>query len=78
MISLSEGEELEKKVMDYLNKVTKVKARSVHTAIGEEKKPVDKVLGKLAGEDKIEYLYLETSYVKLKGKDIPDAGKQAV
>ena len=74
---MAESDELEQKVMKYLDTITKVKARSVHTAIGEDKKAVDKVLGKLATEDKIEYLYLETSYVKLKGKEIPDSSREA-
>ena len=69
------GEELEQKILDYLSTVTRVKARQVHKAIKEDKKLVDKALANLANKDKIEYLYLETSYVKLKGKDIPDAGK---
>jgi len=77
VITVSEGAELEKKILDYLDKVTRVKARSVHTAIGEDKKAVDKAIGKLASEDKIEYLYLETSYVKLKGKVIPGADRPA-
>jgi hypothetical protein len=74
---VSDEDELEQKILKYLDGVTKVKARSVHTAIGEDKKPVDKALGKLAREDKIEYLYLETSYVKLRGKEIPDSSREA-
>ena len=71
------SDELEQKVLKYLETVSKVKVRAVHTAIGEDKKAVDQVIGKLAKEDKVEYLYLETSYVKLKGKDIADAGRAA-
>ena len=62
------SDELEQKILKYLDTVTKVKARTVHTAIAEDKKLVDQAIGKLAREDKIEYLYLDTSYVKLKGK----------
>ena len=44
------------------------KNRNVAKAINVEKKLVDKAISKLAKEDKIEYLYLGTSFVKLKGK----------
>ena len=71
------SDELEQKILEYLGTVTRVKQRSVHTAIGEDKKLVDKAIGKLANEDKLEYLYLETSYIKLKGKEIPDASREA-
>ena len=62
------GDELQQKILKYLETVSMVKARAVFKAIGEEKKPVDQAIGNLAKEDKIEYLYLDTSYVKLKGK----------
>ena len=65
------NDELEQKILKYLDTVTKVKARSVHTAISEDKKLVDKAIDNLANEGKVEYLYLETSYVKLAGKEIP-------
>jgi len=71
------SDELEQKILKYLNTVTRVKARAVHTAIGEDKKLVDKAVGKLATEGKVEYLYLETSYVKLAGKEIPGAEQKA-
>lgn len=71
------SDELEQKILNYLDTITRVKVRSVHSAIGENKKLVDKAIGKLANEDKIEYLYLETSYIKLKGKEIPDASRGA-
>lgn len=71
------SDELEQKILHYLGTVTKVKARAVHTAIGEDKKLVDKAIGNLAKADKIEYLYLETSYVKLKGKEIPNSSRKA-
>jgi len=71
------SDELEQKVLAYLDTITKVKARAVHTAIGEDKKLVDQAIGNLAKKDKIEYLYLETSYVKLKGKEIPDSSREA-
>lgn len=60
------NEEIEKKILNYLGKVKHVKVRSVFKAIGVDKKTVDKVITKLAKEDKVEYLYLDTSYLKLK------------
>ena len=75
---LGESDELEQEILKYLDTVTRVKARAVHTAIGEEKKLVDKAMGKLAREGKVEYLYLETSYVKLAGKEIPGAERKAI
>lgn len=61
-------EEIEKKVLDYLATVEMAKNRNVATCIGVEKSLVDKAISNLAKADKIEYLYLGTSYVKLKGK----------
>ena len=75
---LGESDELEQEILKYLDTVTRVKARAVHTAIGEDKKLVDKAMGKLAREGKVEYLYLETSYVKLAGKEIPGAERKAI
>lgn len=62
------GEELEQKILKYLATVEMTKNRNVARAIGVEKSLVDKAIGKLAKEDKIEYLYLGTSFIKLKGK----------
>lgn len=75
---MGESDELEQEILKYLDTVTRVKARAVHTAIGEDKKLVDKAMGKLAREGKVEYLYLETSYVKLAGKEIPGAERKAI
>ena len=61
------SEELKEKVLAYLGTVTKAKNRDVARALGEEKALVDKAISALSKEDKIEYLYLGTSYVKLKG-----------
>jgi len=61
-------EEIEKKVMDYLATVEMAKNRTVATALGIHKSLVDKAISNLAKADKIEYLYLGTSYIKLKGK----------
>lgn len=62
------SDELEQKVLKYLSTVSMAKNKSVAQAIGVDKPLVDKVISKLAKEDKLEYIYLGTSYVKLKGK----------
>jgi hypothetical protein len=61
-------EEVEQKVLEYLGTVDMAKNRNVSTTLGIEKSLVDKAISNLAKADKIEYLYLGTSYVKLKGK----------
>ena len=60
--------EIETKVLEYLATVDMAKNRAIAKAIDVEKSLVDKVIGNLAKEDKVEYLYLGTSFVKLKGK----------
>lgn len=62
------SEELKQKVLDYLRTVPKAKNRDVATAIGVPKHDVDLAINTLAKEDKVEFLYLGTSYVTLKGK----------
>lgn len=61
-------EELEQKILHYLSTVDMAKNKNIARAIGVEKSLVDKAISKLAKEDKVEYLYLGTSFVKLKGK----------
>jgi Mn-dependent DtxR family transcriptional regulator len=61
-------EELKQKVLEYLGTVSKAKNRDVANAIGVPKHDVDKAINELANDDKIEFLYLGTSYVTLKGK----------
>lgn len=61
-------EELKAKVLEYLGTVSKAKNRDVANAIGVPKHDVDKAINELANEDKVEFLYLGTSYVTLKGK----------
>jgi Mn-dependent DtxR family transcriptional regulator len=61
-------EEIEKKVLEYLATVDMAKNRNVAKAIDVDKSLVDKAIGNLAKADKVEYLYLGTSFVKLKGK----------
>ncbi len=61
-------EELKGKVIKYLETVPHAKNKEVARAIGDEKAVVDKAIAELAKEDKIEYVYLGTSFVKIKGK----------
>jgi hypothetical protein len=65
---MTEGvtEELKEKVLKYLGTVSKAKNRDVSRAIEVDKALVDKAISELAKEDKIQYLYLGTSYVQLK------------
>ena len=62
------SEELKEKVLEYLGTVSKAKNRDVANALKEPKHDVDRAINELANEDKIEFLYLGTSYVTLKGK----------
>jgi len=65
---MSEGvnEELKDKILKYLGTVSKAKNRDVSRAIEVDKALVDKAISELAKEDKIEYIYLGTSYIQLK------------
>ena len=67
-MSGEEPEALKQRVVDYLETVTKAKNREVARALGEDKALVDKIIAELAKEDKIEYIYLGASFIKLKGK----------
>jgi len=62
-------EELKNKILEYLSTVSKAKNRDVARAIGVDKHAVDKAISELGNEGKIEYLYLGTSFVKLKDKE---------
>ncbi|GAW91764.1 hypothetical protein [Calderihabitans maritimus] len=61
--------ELRQKVIEYLQKVDKAKSKDIANALQEKKSVVDKVIKELAKEDLVEFLYLGTSYVKLKEKE---------
>ncbi len=67
-VSEDVSEELKQKVLQYLESVTKAKNREVARALGEDKGVIDKVIAGLAKDDKIEYVYLGASFIKLKGK----------
>ena len=58
--------ELKEKVLKYLGTVSTARNRDVARAIEIDKTLVDKAISELAKEDKIEYIYLGTSYIKLK------------
>jgi len=60
------SEELKEKVLKYLGTVSKAKNRDVARAIEVDKPLVDKAIAELAKENKIEYIYLGTSYIQLK------------
>ncbi len=62
------SEELKQKVLDYLATVEMAKNKDVAKALEMEKKLVDKAIGELGKEGKLEYLYLNGSFVKLVGK----------
>ena len=62
------SEALKQQIVHYLEGVSKAKNREVARAIGQDKAIVDKGIGELAKEDKIEYIYLGASFIKLKGK----------
>jgi len=60
--------EIKEKVLAYLETVEKAKSRDIAAAIGAEKKAVDNAVKELAIEDKVEYLYITTTFIALKGK----------
>jgi Mn-dependent DtxR family transcriptional regulator len=62
------SEALRQQILQYLGGVGKAKNREVARAIGQDKAIVDKGIAELAKEDKIEYVYLGASFIKLKGK----------
>ncbi|MDK2824028.1 MAG: hypothetical protein PWQ67_184 [Clostridia bacterium] len=61
-------EELRAKILEYLETKDKAKNRDIATAIGVSKREVDKMVNEMAKEGILEFLYLGTSYVKLKDK----------
>lgn len=60
--------EIKAKILEYLAKVQKAKSRDVAVAIGEKKSDVDDAVKELTAEDLVEYLYITTTYICLKGK----------
>ena len=60
--------EIKKKVVAYLETVEKAKSKDIAAAIGEKKSDVDLAVKELAMEDIVEYLYITTTFIALKGK----------
>lgn len=61
-------EELREKIVEYLQTKDKAKNRDIAAALGVNKKEVDKAVNELAREGVLEFLYLGTSFVKIKDK----------
>ena len=55
-------------VLDYLGTIEKAKSKEIAKAIDERKGAVDLAIKELAAEDLVEYLYITTTFVALKGK----------
>jgi Mn-dependent DtxR family transcriptional regulator len=63
------SEELKEKILKYLGSVSQARNKEVSRAIGIEKALVDKAIGDLAKEDKIEYRsFGGITYIAIKGK----------
>ena len=60
--------EIKKKIVAYLETVQKAKSKDIAAAIGEKKSDVDLAVKELAMEDVVEYLYITTTFIALKGK----------
>jgi len=60
--------EIKTKVVAYLETVLKAKSKDIAAAIGEKKADVDLAVKELALEDIVEYLYITTTFIALKGK----------
>lgn len=59
---------IKQKVLDYLGTIEKAKSKEIAKAIDERKGAVDLAIKELAAEDLVEYLYITTTFVALKGK----------
>ncbi len=63
------SEELREKILKYLDTVSQARNKEVARAIGTEKSLVDKMIGDLAREGKIEYRsFGGITYIALPGK----------
>jgi hypothetical protein len=60
--------EVKEKVLAFLDTVEKAKSKEIAAQIGEKKSDVDLAVKELAMEEKVEYLYITTTFVALKGK----------
>lgn len=59
---------IKEKVLAFLETVEKAKSKEIAAQIGEKKADVDLAVKELSMEDKVEYLYITTTFVALKGK----------
>ncbi|SHN88316.1 hypothetical protein [Desulfitobacterium chlororespirans] len=59
---------IKEKVLAFLDTVEKAKSKEIAAQIGEKKGDVDLAVKELAMEDKVEYLYITTTFIALKGK----------
>ncbi len=59
---------IKEEVLAYLDTVEKAKSKEIAQQIGEKKSAVDLAVKELAFEDKVEYLYITTTFIALKGK----------
>ena len=59
---------IKEKVLAFLDTVEKAKSKEIAAKIGEKKADVDNAVKELALEEKVEYLYITTTFVALKGK----------
>lgn len=59
---------IKEKVLAYLDTVEKAKSKDIALKIGEKKSDVDNAVKELAIEDIVEYLYITTTFVAIKGK----------
>lgn len=60
--------EIKQKVVAYLETIQKAKSKEIAAAIGEKKSDVDLAVKELSMEDIVEYLYITTTFIALKGK----------
>ena len=59
---------IKQKVLADLGTIEKAKSKEIAKAIDERKGAVDLAIKELAAEDLVEYLYITTTFVALKGK----------
>lgn len=62
---------VKEKVLAFLETVEKAKSKEIAAKIGVKKSEVDNAVKELAMEDKVEYLYITTTFIALKGKVKP-------
>ncbi len=62
---------IKEEVLAFLDTVEKAKSKEIAKQINERKGAVDLAVKELAEEDKVEYLYITTTFVALKGKVPP-------